>query len=288
MKIKKLVTGLILVGILNSQVGVFAGKPLPTNIQIVSAEILTIDNGVPTLNIDGIAFAVTDLNIRDKPDGNIVGQYAKGDRIKVIELGDEWTKTDKGYVWTGYLSDKYKVKLNLDSDSEHASMFSGYVESLASRLNPRYRRMLEKYNIHLVYESDVLNKRSDGSNLEDDSYILGRTSVGHGDRYEREMWLRCLTKNIEDTLYHELGHAYDFEDTNFCISDDKRVQDSYKTEYDAVVDYFNLGHFKITDVQEYFAEVFKLHIKYPDELKEVAPEINGVLEELDAHLDTIK
>lgn len=288
MKLKKLVTGLLLGSILSSQIGVFTGKPLPIGVQVVNAETLSKDDGVPTLNIDGIAFAVTDLNIRDTPDGDIVGQYSKGDKIKVIELGDEWTQTDKGYVWTGYLSDKYEVKLNLDSDSTHASQFSGYVESLASRLYPRYRRMLEKYNIHLVYESDVLNKRSDGSNLEDDSYILGRTSVGHGDRYEREMWLRCSTRNIEDTLYHELGHAYDFEDTNFCISDDKRVQDSYKTEYDAVVDYFNLGHFKITDVQEYFAEMFKLHIKYPDELKEVAPEINGVLEELDAHLDTIK
>lgn len=278
----------MLASILSSQVGVFAGKPLPTDIQVIHAEIVSIDDGVPTVNIEGIAYAVTDLNIRDTPDGDIVGQYNKGDKIKVVKPGEEWTQTDKGYVWTGYLSDKYKVKMNLDSDSTHASMFAGYMESLASQLNPRYRRMLEKYNIHLVYDSDVLNKQSDGSDLADGEFILGRTSVAHGDNYKREMWLRCSTKNIEDAFYHELGHAYDFEDTNFCISDDERVQDSYKTEYDAIVDYFNLGHFKISDVQEYFAEVFKLHIKFPDELKEVAPEINGVLEELDARLETIR
>ena len=63
----------MLVGILNSQVGVFTGKPIPMGVQVVNAKMLSIDNGVPTLNIDGIAFAVTDLNIRDKPVASLKG-----------------------------------------------------------------------------------------------------------------------------------------------------------------------------------------------------------------------
>lgn len=51
-----------------------------------------------------VYYSSADLNIRDNPDGNVIGQYKKGDRLIVLEERDGWSRTDKGWVFSDYLT----------------------------------------------------------------------------------------------------------------------------------------------------------------------------------------
>ena len=50
-------------------------------------------------------WSTADLNIRDTPEGNIIGLYQRGETVHVTDASGEWYKTDKGYVSSRYLTD---------------------------------------------------------------------------------------------------------------------------------------------------------------------------------------
>lgn len=50
-------------------------------------------------------YSLDTLNIRKEPEGKVIGSYSKGDEVIVEEYGDEWSKTDKGYVASAYLGE---------------------------------------------------------------------------------------------------------------------------------------------------------------------------------------
>lgn len=53
--------------------------------------------------------AKTTINIRETPDGPVIGKLKAGDSVHVIEQGDSWTKIEQGdiegYVATPYLKE---------------------------------------------------------------------------------------------------------------------------------------------------------------------------------------
>lgn len=49
-------------------------------------------------------YSSVNLNIRSTPEGKVVGQYRKGEKVKVEGYEKDWAKTDKGYVYTPYLT----------------------------------------------------------------------------------------------------------------------------------------------------------------------------------------
>ncbi len=49
-------------------------------------------------------WSTADLNIRNAPEGNIIGAYAPGQSVTVTEESGEWYKTEEGYVSAEYLT----------------------------------------------------------------------------------------------------------------------------------------------------------------------------------------
>jgi hypothetical protein len=53
--------------------------------------------------------AKTTVNIRETPEGQVIGKLKTGDSVSVLEQGDDWTKIEQGgiegYVATPYLKD---------------------------------------------------------------------------------------------------------------------------------------------------------------------------------------
>lgn len=49
-------------------------------------------------------WSTAQLNIRDAPDGNIIGSYSPGQAVHVTENEGEWYRTDEGYVSSAYLT----------------------------------------------------------------------------------------------------------------------------------------------------------------------------------------
>ena len=87
---------------------------------------------------EGICYTVTDLNIHQAADANspIVGTYKKGESISILgNEGDEWSYTNLGYVYNGYLckTQRYNVK-NPWLKSRASDSLSGF-SSLATRLH---------------------------------------------------------------------------------------------------------------------------------------------------------
>lgn len=53
---------------------------------------------------DTIFYSSVNLNIRESPEGKILGQYRKGEEVHVEGYEKDWAKTDRGYVYTPYLT----------------------------------------------------------------------------------------------------------------------------------------------------------------------------------------
>ena len=49
-------------------------------------------------------WSIAELNIRDLPDGDIIGMYHTGESVNVIQEQGEWFLTDRGYVSSMYLT----------------------------------------------------------------------------------------------------------------------------------------------------------------------------------------
>ena len=106
---------------------------------------------------NGSGYSVTELNIRSGPssDSPVVGKYNKGDSVAVQETEGEWAKTDKGYVWGGYLSNEPPVGLNIKSDSENASKYIGRAYDIISKLDEKYINILSEYSICVSDNPDI-------------------------------------------------------------------------------------------------------------------------------------
>ena len=66
-------------------------------------------------------WAICELNIRETPDGTIIGTYSAGEQVDVTDDSGEWFRTAEGYSWGAYLSPEkisYTGYENLEYDPE--------------------------------------------------------------------------------------------------------------------------------------------------------------------------
>ena len=199
MRFKRFFLCAVMAGCLNVPV---SAEPLPT------VELISVMDAVKPAIPKETGYAVVNLNIRKSPDKNseIAGKYKKGEKVNIISDDGMWAKTDKCYVWGGYLSKEYKYNLPVRSDSENASRYVGLVYDKFNELDEKYINILQKYDIcvtdspQMSYEGDV---ESDNGRL-----IDGLTCVGSN---IHEMYLRADQNALETSVIHELGHAVDFK-----------------------------------------------------------------------------
>jgi hypothetical protein len=77
---------------------------------------------------------------------------------------------------------------------------------------------------------------------------------------------------LDLTLYHEIGHMYDFKYYTFkCLSESDEFMDIFESErmnfktFHSDLDYFRASH------EEYFAQAFAEFVKHPRRLKRYCP-----------------
>jgi len=241
-----------------------AAEPLCSDISLVAV----YEPEKPEIQEEA-GYAVVNLNIRKEPDKNseVIGKYQKGEKVSIISDDGTWAKTDKGYVWGGYLSKEYKYNLPVRSDSENASRYVGLVYGKFNELDEKYINILQKYDIcvtdspQMSYDGDV---KSDSGRL-----IDGLTCVGSN---IHEMYLRADQNALETSVIHELGHAIDFE--TFVVTD------SYDAELPALKEKYDLSDINTDTNKEYFAEAFRLSLEDPEGLAETAPKIAAYMEQV--------
>lgn len=251
-----------------------AAEPLCSDISLVAV----YEPEKPEIQEEA-GYAVVNLNIRKEPDKNseVIGKYQKGEKVSIISDDGTWAKTDKGYVWGGYLSKEYKYNLPVRSDSENASRYVGFVYDKFNELDEKYINILQKYDIcvtdspQMSYEGDV---KSDSGRL-----IDGLTCVGSN---IHEMYLRAEQDALGTSVIHEVGHAVDFEtyDQGKLYSDDPVVTDSHSTELPALKEKYDLSDINTDTNKEYFAEAFRLSLEDPEGLAETAPKIAAYMEQV--------
>lgn len=82
---------------------------------IINPAIGDVHWEAPTSNIMYVNTNSLPLNVRDNPNGNVIGQLPKGTEVNVIESSNGWSKINSptnGWVATRYLSDKQPVNRN--------------------------------------------------------------------------------------------------------------------------------------------------------------------------------
>ena len=88
---------------------------------------------------------------------------------------------------------------------------------------------------------------------------------------------------LENTIYHELGHAIDYKDFRM-LSDDQTVTVSRETELPALREKYELKDENVADNSEYFAEMFRISLQDPEGLKETAPVIFDFIENIKSNI----
>lgn len=58
---------------------------------------------IPTDQQAAIVQAV--VNVRNAPDGDVIGYLLPGENVTVYECTDEWCRVEQGWIWRGCLSD---------------------------------------------------------------------------------------------------------------------------------------------------------------------------------------
>ena len=101
----------------------------------------------------GETYSVVNLNIRESPNLNarLVGKYKKGSKVNVLNVVEDngWVRTDKGYVWGGYLSSTCNHDLNIHSDSDTASKYVGFTYNIIDQMDEKWINYMSKYEIIL-------------------------------------------------------------------------------------------------------------------------------------------
>lgn len=260
----------------------------------VSAEPLSTVNLVSVLDAvkpempENTGYTVVNLNIRKEPNKNseIVGRYEKGTKITILDHDETWAHTDKGYVWGGYLAGTYGCNLAMRSDSENASYYVGYVYDILNKIDTKYLKYLEPYDI-CVCDNPWLSYYG-ASAPEKSNLTNGLTHLSEGNGvHERLLFLRANKEALDDAVYHELGHVIDYHDfsqNDVYLSDAQVVTDSMETERLALKEKYGLSDANTATNVEYFAEVFRLSFDDPDGLSETAPDVAAYMEKIKTEL----
>lgn len=280
MKVKKFLLSLacVSIGILSVPV---SAEPLPT------VNLVSVTDAVKPTAPENTGYAVVNLNIRKEPDKNseIVGRYEKGTKITILDHDETWAHTDKGYVWGGYLASTYGCSLAMRSDSENASYYVGYVYDILNKIETKYLKYLEPYDI-CVCDNPWLSYYGESA-PEKNNLTNGLTHLSEGNGvHERLLFLRANKEALDDAVYHELGHVIDYHDfsQDVYLSDAQVVTDSMESERQSLKEKYGLSDANTATNAEYFAEVFRLSFDDPDGLSETAPGIAAYMEKVKTEL----
>lgn len=265
---KSLIVGIAMGLILQVPVNTYAASPIA--VSSINGIIETDAPAIPTES----SYAVTQINIRANPskESAIIGGYKKGDKITILSTEGEWAKTDRGYIWGGYIAKSYNYDFDLQSDSENASKYMGYVYDIMNELDAEYAAILQGYEIHVCDnpDTDILNKAPDHV-TSPFQVINGVTYLSNRDGGVQLMYLRAEKKSLKETIYHELAHAIDYKDFRM-LSDNQIVTQSKEQEGPLLKGKYDLK--SIVDNDEYFAEAFRIKMQDPDGLQKTAPMIS--------------
>lgn len=102
-------------------------------------------------------YATADLNIREEPEGKKIGMYKKNEAVEVLGYEKNWAKTDKGYVYTPYLSEEPngRTKKIIDIQKRTAKTGQGFEQKVLD-FSDEYDEAEKKYKSDkiLVTESE--------------------------------------------------------------------------------------------------------------------------------------
>ena len=248
--------------------------------------VSVIENEKPDIPNES-GYAVTELDVRSEPspDSDITGKYTKGDEVKVLEVEGEWAKTDKGYVWGGYLSNNKPVKMNITSDSENSSQYVGHVYDIISNLDEKYISLLSNYDICVCDNPDISLAKDVPDHDETPGKIIdGYTYQANKAAGDYHLVYLRANSTLEKTVYHELGHIIDFNDSK-KPSDNEIVTSSRETELPALREKYELKDENVADNSEYFAEMFRISLQDPEGLRETAPIIADFIDSITSSLN---
>lgn len=124
-------------------------------------------------------YSIANLNIRENPDkeSKAIGKYLRDEEVNVIEYNEDgWSKTDKGYVSSKYLSktqgsyessDKNRIVSSEVSESEYPLSYKNGKESITiSRAN-----LDGGGSSTMLFEGKLLNSPSDGKERNDADFL---------------------------------------------------------------------------------------------------------------------
>ena len=202
-----------------------------------------------TIPVGETAYAVTDVALRDAPNGDFAGTLEEGETTDVIgyDDGGEWALTDGGWCLAGYLSSKPPVFHGIESDSDEAVRYVGFLNSEIACVPQRILDALGEAGYEIYLTTSNLGK--------DDLYM-------DGEDYEESTGVTLLTDGfcrtyveaepfaVRYSAVHEVGHA-------FCwLLGDPCFEEEFAYCYEEEKEYADTEHHR-EDELGYFASAFR-------------------------------
>ena len=154
-------------------------------------------------------------------------------------------------------------------------------------LEDKYKNILSKYNIFISenISNDFKYNREDNNN-----HLAGMTRLTYSNQIiQRDMYIQGSfgENKLKDIIYHELGHALDFENYENMLSESNIIKESEINEKKDMINIFNLNEEFVMSRKEYFAEAFRLSFKDPECLESCAPRIFNYIESIKEDMGNI-
>lgn len=237
----------------------------------------------------GVKYSAIESEIFESPGDTIcVGYYNPGDEINVILNDGTWCQTNKGYIKSGVLCESYDKTYNITADSDESYKYIGKAYEVLNALEDKYYRILQQYEICL---SDDISKYYEAS-LTENNVAAGLTVFESDETADtRKMYILDNESMLTGTIYHELGHALDFEEeyqnlTSFSSSQEMQI--SFQTEKEVLKEKYSLEDINISTIEEYFAEVFRLSLEDEAGLEKTAPIASSYIKTINTQIENLK
>lgn len=221
------------------------------------------------------AYPICRLNVRSGPNTDCTRLYTleAGEPVEVKAYEGDWADIDTGYCYAGYLTGTYEGYLNLHAEDLISARYLGYAYSQIFQLPEPVLEAVRDYEIFLCQKVPGNFIGEEGKKLT----VNGRTRTS---RWEKRIWLLSSMEAMEDTLFHEAGHAWDQSratETGTFFSEEGDFLEAFISERPSYP--FQTHKANISNAQEYFAETFKELQKNPEAVKKFLPETYAVINE---------
>lgn len=125
-------------------------------------------------------YATADLNIRETPEGNKIGMYKKNEKVEVLGYEKNWAKTDKGYVYTPYLSETTNGKTKKIMDIKKRTVKTGQsFEQKVQDFSKEYDAAEKKYKSDTILVTESEHSTGTGKYLLTHVIVKDPSQVQH-------------------------------------------------------------------------------------------------------------